>query len=152
MQNYKLLPNEKLKRNRLKEKADFQGNILGIRTVLPGYRLSYFLNKQLNLSFQKQNQSPASTSDDNQNLYTFYSAEQSGHALRFFLLPNKLNEEGQYLIPRYKQIDFIFVIENTDHEIDTTSYLEALKGIDSIEAAFEISHDIFKPEKFLNLD
>jgi len=146
------LPNAKLKKQTLHQKAEFQGKILGIRSSSPGYRLSYFLNKELGLSFQQYQPANGnfSKAEDTQDCY--YYAEAPEQNLRFFLLPNKLSGGGNYLIAQYKQIDFIFVIENSSQQLDATPYLKACKNIHSIQAAFEISHDLFKPEKFVNLD
>ncbi len=152
MQNYKLLPKEKLKRNTLNTSNNFSFKLLGISTSAPGYRLCYFINKQFALYFQKCQQlsdnAPNEAKEDN----PFYWAESLNDRLRLFLLPNKIKSENTYILPRFKQVDFIFVIENGGSDKTSDSLLKGLKKITIIQAVFELPDTNFKPEKYLSLD
>jgi len=152
VQNYKFLAKEKLKKRTLKAEPEFQGKILAITASVPDYRLCHFINKQLGLEFRKWEKASANLTDEAQHEAPIHQTTLPESQQRLFLLPNKIKAEGQYLLPHFRQIDFIFVVEDHSGSTDTSSYLNQLKAIDMVQAAFEISHKQFKPENYLNLD
>lgn len=140
-----------MKKNTLNTTNHFSFEILGISASAPSYRLCYFINKQFDLYFQKCQQLSDNAPKEAENDNPFYWAESTENQMRLFLLPNKLKSESKFILPRFKQIDFIFVIEISGNT-NLNYFLEGLRKINIVQAAFELPNDQFKPEKYLNLD
>lgn len=101
------------------------------------------------MQFKKWTQNTQKEEKEGEKIYWTKNDDEN---LNFFLIPNKTGEKGKYLMPGYKQIDFIFVIQDYENRADAKFYLNKMKAMKIVETAFELSHNQFKPEKILNFD
>jgi hypothetical protein len=63
--------------------------------------------------------------------------------INFYLLNNR--SEFGYLIPEYKQADYIFIAENTEESIiEQLNYLGKIKNINGVLTAFNIDFELLK--------
>ena len=141
---------EKLKRNRLKNTGTFEGKILGIRSPKPDYRLCYFINKALGLNLEKF--SAKNTEIKGDTPHNVYKQEFPEDNYRLLLVPNKIANGAEFHMPKYKQMDFLFIMEGLAAEKTFDTYKNQLKQINVVEGVFELPNTHFKPQKTLNLD
>jgi hypothetical protein len=117
--------------------ASIPGNapftIFGISCHLKDYRLSFLLNKNLNLEFVKL---------DDFNDFSFYSCKVEETFNTFFLLANR-NPEA-VLLPELKQTDYLLVVEGPVKKTQKEKLLENIRGIQNVLTAFEIRFETIK--------
>lgn len=139
------MPNKK-KIHKLKVEFDDDFQLIGIASHENDYRLTWALNKKLNLGFVKTKDLEINHPKHKINIkYSMYSYEDEMEYLTFSLISNK-SDKG-FLLPDKKNIDFILKVSGHP-DMDTISKLvDDLKKVDIIITAFllnDISNKVRK--------
>ncbi|MCK9203603.1 MAG: IPExxxVDY family protein [Bacteroidales bacterium] len=108
-------------------------NLFGISCHLKDYRLSYLLNRSLDLEFTKM--------DDFQG-FSFYFCRHEECFNAYYLLANRTPES--ILLPELKQTDFILLVEGPFKKIQKERLLENIKSIPNVLTSFEIRFSTIK--------
>ena len=111
-------------------------NLIGIVSFEKDYRLSFFLNKQLNLNF--------SLSDDKLIVFinkieiplTYFKAYNTD--FEFYLFENNIN--GVPLFPKFKNINYWLMVTNKTYNKEINEIEQQINKIDVVIGSFRISN------------
>ncbi|MFZ4520842.1 MAG: IPExxxVDY family protein [Bacteroidales bacterium] len=115
--------------------------LLGISCHLKDFRLSYLLNKNLELEFVKM--------DDFQG-YSFYFCRDEDRFNAYYLLGNRGPES--FLLPDFKTVDFFLLLEGPVKKVQKDLLLEKIRGIQQVLTAFEMRLSTVKNYELLLTD
>jgi hypothetical protein len=107
--------------------------LFGISCHLKDYRLSFLLNKKLDLEFIKMEDFTG---------YSFYFCRDEDHFNAYYLLGNR--GQDAILFPGLKQTDFILLVEGPFKKIQKDRLLENIRGIQNVLTSFEIRFETIK--------
>jgi hypothetical protein len=107
--------------------------LLGVSCHLKDYRLSYLLNKKLELEFVKMEDFTG---------YSFYFCRDEDRFNAYYLLGNR--SQDTILFPGLKQTDFILLVEGPFKKVQKDKLLENMRGIQNVLTAFEIRFETIK--------
>ncbi len=107
--------------------------ILGISCHLKDYRLSFMLNKKLELEFVKL---------DDFVSYSFYQCRDEDRFNTYYLIGNR--GQDAILFPELKQTDFILLVEGPFKKTQKERLLEDIRSIQNVLTAFEIRFETNK--------
>ncbi|ESU29861.1 hypothetical protein FLJC2902T_03390 [Flavobacterium limnosediminis JC2902] len=145
---------------------DYQ--LVAIHSSLEDYRLAYFINQKLGISFEKSENDIGIQIPEGKSHFTRFVFDDEEHEIFWNLIPNKtkvatrqtkatsLFEETEleittniFLLPELKKVDYILKIENTDDFFDTDSLIDNLLTIKQITTAYKIEQDKLKSKNNL---
>lgn len=115
--------------------------LFGISCHLKDYRISFLLNRTLELEFSKM--------EDFLGSSLYFSDHEDGFN-RFYLLANRNIEN--ILLPELKQTDFLLLVEGPFKKAQKETLLQKIKSIQNILTAFEIRFETIKNYEHLLAD
>ncbi len=135
---------------------DSEYSLFGIQTNEPSYKLAYYLNKDANLTFQRDQD--IGVIENNQNVYlTKYTYYDSYNEQDWILVSNqsKINDYNNpnkgifnsqsyvlsYLIPEYKMFNFILKI---DGKLEKKDKISKINNISIINMVSKINTSLIK--------
>lgn len=146
--------------------ADYK--LVAIHSSLEDYRLAYFINQKLAISFEKSQHDIGIQIPEGKSHFTRFIFDDEKHELYWNLIPNKtkvitrqtkatsLFDETEmditthiFLLPELKKVDYILKIENTDDFFDDDSLIDDLLTIKQITTAYKIEQDKLKSKNNL---
>lgn len=137
----KLISSTKKKKLTLETAQDFSA--LGISSVEKDYRLCYKINKLLDVDFVKDGKliihDPATKQKQEVECYIYKDVET---ATNFYLVKNR--QEAFFIIPIYKQADYILLIQPPPKAKMIDDFKKRLSAIPIIQSTFAIPTDQLK--------
>lgn len=122
----------------------FNYSVFGLVTSEPDYRLSFSLNRKLNINLKKHDPIEITGSDGAKILFSRFT-DLSDHPDEFYTLA--VNRTGNKLFSRkYNQVDYLFLKGGTRGSEGFNKLLTSLRNLEGITAVFHIK------EKEINLD
>jgi len=115
--------------------------LFGISCHLKDYRLTFLLNKKLDLEFMKM---------EDFTSYSFYFCRDDDHFNAYFLLGNR--GQDTILFPGLKQTDFILLVEGPFKKNQKDKLLENIRNIPNVLTAFEIRFETIKNHEAILTD
>jgi hypothetical protein len=115
--------------------------LFGISCHLKDYRLSYLLNKKLELEFVKM---------EDFMEYSFYYCRDEDRYNIYYLLGNR--GQDNILFSGLKQTDYIMLVEGPFKKIQKDKLLENIRSIQSVLTAFEIRFETIKNYETVLID
>lgn len=128
----------------LENEIDFV--LFGLSSHSKDYRLSFFLNKSLDMIFEKNEDLELKNKNNESYFYSVYSA-LNDDGFEFVLISNKC--DGSYLLPELKQWDYFLLIKSLMREQDKIVVWEKLKTTNLINLCAEI--DLSKVKSIGNI-
>lgn len=126
---------QKKKIHKLKVEFDDDFQLIGIASHENDYRLTWALNKHLNLNLIKTKNLEINHPKHKINIaYSMYFYEDDMEYLTYALISNK-SEKG-FLLPEYKNIDFILKVGGNPNMQIVNKLSEGLRKVDIIITAF----------------
>lgn len=116
--------------------------LLGISSHEKDYRISWALNKELGMNFQREDDLII----ENEKLsvkQSFSKYRCTGNDDNLYYLLANTGVEG-YLAPELKNIDFFILTHDTEY-INTADLTQQLREVSVISAVFEINLNTLKP-------
>lgn len=107
--------------------------LCGISCHLKDYRLTFLLNKKLELEFTKM---------EDFNNYSFYYCRDEDRFNTYYLLGNR--GQDTILFPGLKQTDFILLVEGPFKKVQKEKLLENIRAVQNVLTAFEIRFETIK--------
>jgi hypothetical protein len=107
--------------------------LFGISCHLKDYRLSYYLNNRLELSFVKMEDFLG---------FSFYYCRDEDSFNYYYLLGNR--SQDSILLPDLKQTDFLLLVEGPCKKTQKERLLEKIRGIQNVLTAFEVRFETIK--------
>lgn len=145
---------------------DYQ--LVAIHSSLEDYRLAYFINQKLAISFEKSKNDIGIQIPEGKSHFTRFVFDDEKHELYWNLVPNKTTVVTQqtqvtslfeetgldittniFLLPELKKTDYILKIENTDDFFDTDNLIDELLTIKQITTAYKIEQNTLKSKNNL---
>ncbi|RYY50050.1 MAG: IPExxxVDY family protein [Chitinophagaceae bacterium] len=126
---------------------------MGIVAPVKDYTFTWHVNQKLGLKFRINNNLEIQLKKKNRNyffsVYEFY--EQHNGNVHY--LYNNQND-GEYLLPEFKHLDFLWLIKGGDEEpdrTDTTALLQRIKLIPAVQLVNEMTNEKIKHKQHLIL-
>ncbi|HNY01227.1 MAG TPA: IPExxxVDY family protein [Bacteroidales bacterium] len=110
-----------------------QFNLFGISCHLRDFRLSFLLNREMELEFVKM--------DDFQG-FSFYFYRDEDKFTSYYMLGNR--GEESFLVPDLKQTDFLLLAEGPMKKTQKEKLLTKIRGIQNVLTAFEIRFETIR--------
>lgn len=142
--------------------------LIAIHSALEDYRLAYFINQKLAVSFEKSEKDIGIQIPEGKSHFTRFVFDDEANELYWNLIPNKtkvvtkqtkatsLFEETEldittniFLLPELKKVDYLIKIENTDDFFDAETLLDELLSIKQITTAYKIDQTKLKSKNNL---
>lgn len=118
----------------LRVNYDFDFTLIGIITPMRAYRLCWFLNNQLKMSLEREEDLTLKNEQEEEVFFPRYYFYIEESETDFYLLGNK-GTEG-YLIPEQKEIDFFMLIYNLPERDGGSAFVKKIKPIQEVQSAF----------------
>lgn len=145
---------------------DYQ--LIAVHSTLEDYRLAYFINQKLAVSFEKSEHDIGIQIPEGKSHFTRFVFDDEENELYWNLIPNKtkvvtrqtkatsLFDETEldittniFLLPELKKVDYIIKIENTDDFFDVDQLIDELHAIKQITTAYKIEQHTLKSKNNL---
>ena len=145
---------------------DYQ--LVAVHSTLEDYRLAYFINQKLAVSFEKSVHDIGIQIPEGKSHFTRFVFDDQENELYWNLIPNKtkvvtrqtkatsLFDETEldittniFLLPELKKVDYIIKIENTDDFFDVDQLIDELLAIKQIATAYKIEQHKLKSKNNL---
>lgn len=145
---------------------DYQ--LVAVHSPLEDYRLAYFINQKLAVSFEKSDKDIGIQIPEGKSHFTRFVFDDEENELYWNLIPNKtkvvtretkatslFKETGLdvttniFLIPELKKADYIIKIENTDDFFDVDKLIDELLAIKQVTTAYKIDMNKLKSKNNL---
>ncbi len=147
---------------------DIDFSLIGITCSIEDYRLAYFLNKNLNTNFKREETDLEIEIKASKHSFSIYSYKNLHYFNDWYLIANKyiktevVNqpsnlfsatnynvETTNYLIPEQKKIDYFIKISGGIEADYYQNLITTIKSIQQVEAVFKINPDELKSIDFL---
>ncbi len=117
-------------------------SFVGIGCTMPGYRLAWLLNGTLQTAFARDPTMEVALKVKNEGLHRYFPIfEAQGLPAGSRQLLYGLKDGGDVLLPEIKTLDYLWMIQGSDHATEAAMYAGFLRQIPEIEMA-----SVFLPE------
>ena len=113
---------------------NFSFELIGICSSNADYRLSWGVNRGLDIDLQKEEDLSIFLKKEEESLYSFYAYYDEIEHIEYYLVRNMSNDYKR-LIPEKGQIDYFLLIKN-NYTLRINDILTSLKKIEGILTAF----------------
>ncbi len=121
--------------------------VLGISSHENDYRLSWALNRKLDLQFRKTDNLLIRSANEGDKEFSVFQSDGNGNLLKLNLISNRCADG--FLIREMKNIDFILQIFGDIDQDELDTIAAKLKTINLVSTVFEIIPDNFKKPEYL---
>lgn len=122
--------------------------IIAIASVLKDYRISFFINQELHINFERVEDlvSEVKNKEKASSFAKYYYLDDKSD-FEYFLLQNK--QQGALYLKSLKNFDFLFVVKTVDEDtIDIGSLFDKIKDLQDVQLALQI-HELKPSERKL---
>ncbi|MFY9242246.1 MAG: IPExxxVDY family protein [Polaribacter sp.] len=147
----------------LEDFSEEEYSLIGIHTALEDFKLAYFLNKYLNISFSKSRKDLNFEKEEKKTSFSIYSYSSKKYDFDWFLIANSSKRENQtesnellltsetksYLIPEKKKVDFFIKISGDAEYNFVINTVDNIKKIDQVITSYLIDKNSLKSKDFL---
>jgi hypothetical protein len=140
----------KIKKYIIEDETNYNYDLVGICSHQNDYRLIWAMNELFDVQLEKPHDLFEICSAKGDLLsFPYYIFRDRENFINIFFIKNK--NEGSFLIPEKKQIDyFVFLINN--HLYDITHFISKLKSISAILAAYQFTPTEFNSTEHILFD
>ena len=132
-----------MKKSKLIIDYEYNFELIGITTVVRGYRLAWELNQRLSVNLVKQPDLMVGFKNNEEKAFSFYAFETPLNRLKVFKNRPTDQETGKYfLIPEFPHFDFIILAAMEEHH--TQELLQHVRSIPAVELVASIPLDGLK--------
>jgi hypothetical protein len=133
--------------------------LIAIHTSIEDYRLSYFLNKVLNIKLSKNNLNIEIKTSEGKSSFNHYFYDDKENDVQWSLVENKTSiasvktktkslfdnlELSVFLLPEFKKADYLLKIENIDSYFKPEEYIHKIESISQIIKSYTIDQNKLK--------
>lgn len=150
----------------LNDTEDFEYHLVALHTTLESYRLAFFLNRLLKILLAKEKPGKKGFQNNFINQFSRFSFCDEKNDIFWTLVENKHNEETEnlaislfderntvtttsYLLPEFKNIDFLLKIEADENQVDVNEICEIINEIDGITMTYPVEYKKIKSKNNL---
>ena len=123
-------------------------NVIAIASVLKDYRISFFINQELHLNFERVDDllSEAKSKVKASSFAKYYYLDEKSD-FEYFLVQNK--RQGALYLKSLKNFDYLFVVKTMDEDtVDISSFFDKIKDVQEIQLALPL-HELKPSERKL---
>jgi len=123
--------------------------LLGIVASIEQYRLCWHLNQILNFDFRINNSIEIHLNKKMRNyFFPIYQYGQQAGTIKHYLYNNE--DDGEYLLPELKHLDFLWLIkDDIMHDDDVSLLTSSLRIIPSVQLIMELTNEKIKNKQHL---
>ncbi|GAC1378896.1 MAG: hypothetical protein NVSMB45_00360 [Ginsengibacter sp.] len=123
--------------------------ILGIVAPIPDYKFCWHVNNLLKFSFRINTSLEIQLVKKERNyFFSIYDCCEKGGTIKHYLYNN--THEGEYLLPEYKHLDFLWLIkDDIMNNIEVDALVGALKSIAGVQLVVEMDIEKIKNRQHL---
>jgi hypothetical protein len=123
----------RMKKTKLLIDYDFDFELIGITTVVKGYKLAWEINQLLHINLVKQPDLVVGFKNNEEKTFSFYAYESVHNRLKLFKNRNSENEAGKYfLIPEFPHFDFI-ILAAMEEQYAHQQLIQLLKQVPAVQ-------------------
>ena len=145
--------------------------LLAIHSSLEDYKISYFLNKYLQINFSRAPQDLDFNHGTVQALYPLFVFKEPAKYRNYFLIKNKfkgpvkkvissgslfteedVTTKSSFLIPEYKEVDYFLKIDEDLRDDQFQTLINKIAVIPNIQTIYEVDHSQLKSKNNLILE
>ncbi len=125
---------------------DYSDNflILGIVSVYTDYQLVHYVNKTLGFDFIKYADFSLTDNTKSPITYSWFYCKSDELKVKSYFIAN--HHAKQKLLPDFKQIDYLLIIDNSENFNEAGSFITSLRKVKGITGVFKID-----PQKIKNI-
>lgn len=122
-----------MKRTKLIIEYDYDFNLVGLSTILKGYKLAWEINQALHINLAKQPDLAVGFKNNEEKLFPFYAYTALHNRLKLFKNRPSENEPGKYfLIPEFPHFDFI-ILAAMEEQYSHQELVDRIKMIQDVQ-------------------
>jgi len=125
--------------------------LLGIVAPVKDYQFSWLINQALGFRFRINNSLEIQLRKKDRNyFFSIYEYEVPGCCMVYYLYNNQ--HDGEYLLPEFKHLDFLWLAKGEEMEEDELSALQqSLRSLPGVQLVTEMTHEKIKNKQHLIL-
>jgi len=128
-----------MKKNKLIIDYEFDFDLIGLTTVMKGYKLAWEINQIMHIQLVKQPDLMVGFKNEEEKGFSFYSYQTKLNRLKLFKNKSSESDPGKYfLIPEFPHFDFIILAAMKDLYAPQ-QLLDLIKSVPSVQFASYIS-------------
>jgi len=135
-----------MKKNKLESEYKVDFELVGMVCTKKEYKLAWYLNEALNMSFVKQEDIRIEFSDNTSMLISNFKAKGAHHSIE--LLQNRLlssaHPKYKYLLPELSKFDYLLKIKDEALELTSENVSVIIREIPIIEYVMRLNFDHLK--------
>jgi hypothetical protein len=133
-----------MKRSKLIIEYEYDFDLIGLSTVLKGYKLAWEINQVLHINLVKQPDLAVGFKNNEEKTFSFYAHESLHNRLKLFKNRPSENEPGKYfLIPEFPHFDFI-ILAAMEEQYSHQQLVNLIKSIQDVQLVAAIPLDGLK--------
>ncbi len=123
--------------------------LLGIVVPIKDYQFSWQLNHLLGLDFRVNNEKEIElTKKKRKYFFTIFEYQIPSISITHYLYNNQF--DGEYLLPEFKHLDFLWLIKgNTFSADDLSMLIQSIRSIPGIQLVTEMANEKIKHKQHL---
>jgi hypothetical protein len=124
-------------------------HVLGIVASLKNYQFIWHINQQLGFTFRLNSELEIELRKKTRNyFFSIYEYQIPQTSLVYYIYHNQNN--GEYLLPEFKHLDFIWMIKGEDFSLNELDALQkTIKTIPSVQFVIEMDQEKIKNKQHL---
>ena len=123
--------------------------LLGIVAPLKDYRFCWYLNQMMQFDFRINNSIEIQLNKKQRNyFFSIYEYVEKGGTIKHYLYNNRF--DGEYLLPEFKHLDFLWLIKGDIVAADDLSALiQAIRVLPGVQLVTEMTNEKIKNKQHL---
>jgi hypothetical protein len=122
-----------MKKSKLIIEYSFDFELLGLISMVKGYKLAWDLNQVLQINLVKQPDLMVGFKNNEEKSFSFYAHNTAHNRLKLFKNRNSENEPGKYfLIPEFPHFDFI-ILAAMEEQYSHQQLVNLIKTIPAVQ-------------------
>jgi len=124
-------------------------HVLGVVSSLKNYQFIWHINQQLGFTFRLNSELEIELRKKTRNyFFSIYEYQIPQTSLVYYIYHNQNN--GEYLLPEFKHLDFIWMIKGEDFSLNELDALQkTIKTIPSVQFVIEMDQEKIKNKQHL---
>ncbi len=136
---------QRITRVQLKISQEDEIFLLGIVSAEPDYKLSLSINKKLRISLKNISPIKITEGTGSEMVFSRFSDISGSPGIIYTLVSNR---SGKYfLFKKLKNVDYIFLVHNSEDESNIDRISSAMREIESVNAVFIVEMKSLKDKK-----
>lgn len=123
--------------------------LLGIVAPIKDYQFCWHLNQMLHFDFRINNNIEIQLNKKQRNyFFSIYEYGEKSGTIKHYLYNNQ--DDGEYLLPEFKHLDFLWLIkDDVMHDDEVSILISSIRSIPSVQLISEMTNEKIKNKQHL---